>query len=442
MIGARFVRSVVNIKMRGAAGVGLAVVLGMSAGFVRGQGAPAGGADPAKSLHAPQDSAGAVFDEAWQIVRSEFYDPALNGVDWDAVREELRPRASAAASQAELSAVINDALSRLHASHTHHYFQDQREYYEILDVFFPGGVPARLGPVLRTGPVGYVGVGLVTETIDGRIFASDVYDGGPAFEAGLLPGDELIAVEGAPWGDVAPFRGRECRPTRVLIQRTKDPASRRELILTPELVHPRELFLRAERGSARVIERDGARVGYVRVRSYAHSDYHDLLKELLAEFDNQGVPVIIDIRGGWGGANPSYMDIFNPFAPRLSIIDRSGHENAFASTWSRPVAMLIDRGSRSGKEVLAYAFREHHVGVLVGEQTGGAVLAGALRPLVDGSLLYLASGDVRVDGTRLEGVGVAPDVYASRNLPYARGKDEQIDAAVEILSREVAEGRR
>src|SRR5690606_37600054 len=81
------------------------------------------------------DSPAAVFLEAWRITKLAFYDPDMRGVDWDAVRDELLPRARAAATPAELSAVINDALSRLKASHTGHYAPHQREYYELLDIF-------------------------------------------------------------------------------------------------------------------------------------------------------------------------------------------------------------------------------------------------------------------------------------------------------------------
>jgi carboxyl-terminal processing protease len=32
------------------------------------------------------------FDAAWRIVNETYYDPKFNGLDWQAVREELRPR--------------------------------------------------------------------------------------------------------------------------------------------------------------------------------------------------------------------------------------------------------------------------------------------------------------------------------------------------------------
>lgn len=382
-----------------------------------------------------------VFNEAWLVVRSAFYSPDFNGADWTAIREELLPRAREAKSPADVSQVINDALARLKASHTHHYIQSQREYYELLDVFYPDGIPERSASKLRSGPVEYVGIGLAATVIDGHAFAADVYSGGPADEAGIMTGDELISVEGGPWGDVAPFRGREGRLTKVTIQRTPDAASRKELQVMPAVIHPREAFLKAISSSARVVEISGRKIAYVRLRSYAHEDYHDGLKQLIQSKFADADGLVIDIRGGWGGASPQYMDIFNPYSPKLEYISRDGTHRKFSTTWRKPVALLIDSGSRSGKEVLAYAFKEHKIGLLVGERTAGAVLAGTPRPLADGSLLYIAVNAVTVDGVTIEGKGVEPDISIKRTLPYSAGRDEQLDGALAAVAKRCAEQR-
>ena len=65
------------------------------------------------------------------------------------------------------------------------------------------------------------------------------------------------------------------------------------------------------------------------------------------------------------------------------------------------------------------------------------MLAGRPFVLSDGSLLYLAVADVLVDGERLEGVGVAPDIEVARDLPFSNGKDPQKDAAFDALLDEV-----
>ena len=57
------------------------------------------------------------FDAAWRIIRDSHFDKAMNGVDWDAVSRELRPKAETARTPGELRAVIRDMLGRLGQSH-------------------------------------------------------------------------------------------------------------------------------------------------------------------------------------------------------------------------------------------------------------------------------------------------------------------------------------
>ncbi|PYR96650.1 MAG: hypothetical protein DMG15_18480 [Acidobacteria bacterium] len=54
--------------------------------------------------------------------------------------------------------------------------------------------------------------------------------------------------------------------------------------------------------------------------------------------------------------------------------------------------------------------------------------------LPDKSLLYVAELDVTVDGQRLEGVGVLPDVGVADALSFADGFDPQLEKAIEMAS--------
>ena len=102
--------------------------------------------------------------------------------------------------------------------------------------------------------------------------------------------------------------------------------------------------------------------------------------------------------------------------------------------WRKPAALLINEGTRSGKEVLTYGFKKNGFGPVVGERTAGALLAGTAFLLSDGSLLILAVDDAAVDGERLEGTGVVPTVEVPFDIRYANGKDPQLDRAVELLA--------
>ena len=81
---------------------------------------PSATATAAAAVAAPELSSAdalASFDEAWQTIHDTHFDPKFNGVDWDAVKTELRPRAEAAHTRAELRAVIGEMIGRLGQSH-------------------------------------------------------------------------------------------------------------------------------------------------------------------------------------------------------------------------------------------------------------------------------------------------------------------------------------
>src|SRR5918911_1746772 len=42
-----------------------------------------------------------IFDEVWEQVRERYFDPGFQGVDWQQVRQQLRPRAAEAHDEAE-----------------------------------------------------------------------------------------------------------------------------------------------------------------------------------------------------------------------------------------------------------------------------------------------------------------------------------------------------
>ena len=159
------------------------------------------------------------------------------------------------------------------------------------------------------------------------------------------------------------------------------------------------------------------------VWSYASRRIQSALEDLIAEGPLEDADALVwDLRGGWGGAQPQYLDLFNPRAPTMQVKDRNGETGFVDVKWRKPVAMLINEGTRSGKEVLAYGFKEYRLGELIGHRTEGAVLAATAFLIGDDGLLLLAVEDVLVDGQRLEGVGVDPDDRGPVRLALRGGR--------------------
>jgi carboxyl-terminal processing protease len=377
------------------------------------------------------------FEQVWELVRDRFYDPGLHGLDWEAARTRYRPKATAASSREEAAAAINAMLGELGASHTHYYTPEDPAYYQLANIFAGALEHHGLRRLFPNGEVAYPGIGAFTEADSrGGAFVTGVIEGAPAHEAGLLVGDEILSADSRPFRPVDSFLGKVGAPVSLQVRRTPG-AAPVAISVTPADLHPDEMFLRGLKASARIIAAgNNARIGYVHVWSYANYRYQSALEDLIGDGALKDADALIwDLRGGWGGAQPQYLDLFNPRAPTMQVKGRNGETGLVDVKWRKPVAMLINQGTRSGKEVLAYGFKEYRLGELVGQRTEGAVLAATAFLIGDDGLLLLAVEDVLVDGQRLEGIGVEPTIEVKFDSRYAAGADPQLDRAVQVLAR-------
>lgn len=385
-----------------------------------------------------QTSSVALFDEAWRLTRDRFYDSSMSGLDWDVIGDRYRPQAAAATSSEQLSIVINAMLAELGASHTGYFTPADPAYFQLADIF--GGAERKEArPFFKGDEVRYPGIGIFTREIDGRIFVTGVLERLPAAKADLRVGDEIVNADGQPFAPVDSFTGKVGQQVTLNIRRHRDSVPQ-PLAVIPQMIQPNAAFLSAMRESARIIEAGEVKIGYVHVWSYAGRQYQNLLEELISDGKLKDADALIwDLRDGWGGAQPEYLDIFAP-GPTMTMEGRNdSHPETVAAKWRRPAAMLMNGGTRSGKEVLAYGFKKYGFGEVVGTRSAGALLAGRTFYLSDGSFLLLAVADVAVDGERLEGKGVAPTIEVPFELPYAAGNDPQLDRAVEVLTQKLSQ---
>jgi carboxyl-terminal processing protease len=395
----------------------------------------AAAAGPAVAGQADEGSR-AAFDDIHRTVAEHFLDADLGGLDWEAVGAAYAQRAEASATLEEFGTVVNEMLGLLETSHTRFLTSREPAYFQLLAIFH-----ASLDETIRAAhpenpELRYPGIGIFTIRRDGAVFVSGVIDGCPAAEAGLRIGDRIVAVDGAPFHPIGSFEGRVGAVSTIEVQRTSDPSSRRIVEVTPAMIDPRELFVQAMERSVRVIEGPAGRVGYVHLWSYAGPRYQEVLESELAFGRLRGADaLILDLRGGWGGANPRDLNLFNDRVPTMTHITREGQVREIDFQWRKPAALLVDGGSRSGKEVFAYGFKKHGIGPVVGSRTAGAVVGGRPFLIRPGMLLYLAVLDVLIDGERLEGRGVEPDVVVPFDVPYADGADPALEAALDVVSR-------
>lgn len=378
-----------------------------------------------------------VFQQVWQTVNDNFFEPKFNGVDWKAMREKYKSQVAKAKSSQKVATVINQMLSQLQTSHTHFYTQNEQEYYQLLGIFQPNSEEIRkqLKKFFPPGKIEYSGIGIFTKDINGKTFVSAILDGSPAAEAGLKVGDEILSVNGRPYQPIQSFAGKVGQKVKLLIQRTPTPNSQQEIAVTPKMFDAITMFLDAQIASTQEIERDGKKIGYVHIWSYAGDQYQEKLEEELFSGRLKNADgLVLDLREGWGGANPTYLNIYTARGPSLTGVRRDGQRSTYSPYWHKPVIMLVNEGVRSGKEILAYAFQKYDIGPVVGSKTAGAVVQGTPFLMQDGSLLYVAIADIYVDGDqRLEGTGVMPDVVVPFCVPYTQGVDPQKEQALAVI---------
>jgi carboxyl-terminal processing protease len=376
-----------------------------------------------------------IFDEVWQTVNDNFYDPNFNNVDWSALRRKYQSQAQQAQTPAAGAEVINQMLAELNASHTRFYIQAEPAYYQLLGIFDGDStLLEKRKAFLPGGSIDYPGIGIFTRSLEGKTFVSGILDSSPAAAGGVKVGDQLLAADGQPYQPVQSFMGKVGQSVRLTIQRspssTGQEASTQTISVTPKTYKPQTMFIDAMKNSVQILEQGGKKIGYIHVWCYAGDRYQDLLIQELNTRLKSADGLVLDLREGWGGASPDYLSLFTAKVPQTIMVRRDGKKYSYDSQWRKPVVMLVNQGARSGKEILAFGFQRYGIGPVVGSQTAGAVLGGRPFLMKDGSMLYLAVTDVFTDGERLEGKGVTPNIPVPFQLEYAQGADPQKDQAI------------
>lgn len=353
-----------------------------------------------------------IYDKTMSTVTAHFYDPTFRGLPWSDLVTQYRARVSVHSSSAQLKLVINDLLAQLHASHTEFLSWTDQEYW-ALQCIFSGDIDGY--------PVQQIGAWFTN--IDQHWFVKNVFEGGPAERSGLKPGDEIVAVADHPLRPVESFihskevefkirrfRGDEIHRIQVAVL---NPSVQRSLLTASQL-------------SYKVVKNGQHRIAYFHLWSGSHDLFKQELKRAAEHAQQESDALILDLRDGFGGADPSFLDPF-------FTTDSGNHE--IPQIFSKPLIVLINDGVRSGKEWLAYILKERKRALLVGTRTKGYFLGGSPFQIdYNYYLLYLA---VSSDPTMppLENNGVQPDVEVKNNFPYSVGRDIVLTTARELASK-------
>src|SRR6202790_543058 len=113
-----------------------------------------------------------IFDKVCHLVETKHFNPAMNGVDWNALAQGHRDRVLASSEPDAFEKEVQKLVAELKTSHTGFRHAGMRN------------IPARHA----------INATMQRMAVNGseRWMFQDVHQGGPAYSAGIRPGDLLL----------------------------------------------------------------------------------------------------------------------------------------------------------------------------------------------------------------------------------------------------------
>ena len=260
---------------------------------------------------------------------------------------------------------------------------------------------------------------------------------------GLRRGDVLVSVNGKPFHPFDSFNdGAQLFRINLLRNGTKA-----RIPVNAVYESPHESFWKATANSVKRYDFNGLQIGYLHLWSGTNERFLTTLKKAVLETFVETDGLILDLRDGFGGAWWDYLDPFfadteTYFKPRLDTREGTGEETSAPPHrndpyYQKPLVVLINEGVRSGKESLAYQFKKTQRATLVGTTTRGAFTAGKgiFADEDQQYLLYLAIGEAFLDGQKIEGIGIQPDIIVPWPLNSSAENDPQLETARQVFLR-------
>jgi len=255
----------------------------------------------------------------------------------------------------------------------------------------------------------FTGIGVwLTKTRSGQIKISSIQDDSPAAKSGILPGDQIVEINGT---DV---RGASLTSVISIIRGST--GKRIELLVTRG---DKKVLasLSAKKIVARTVEASQVASGVVllEISNFAQGTTQEV-KSALQNL-NYKAGVIIDLRNNPGGLIEEAVGVSELFINRGVIVSYqvNDKERVFTANNSNPikspVVVIVNRNTASSAEIVAGAFQDRNRGVVVGERSYGKGSVQEFVTLSDGSRIELTVALFRTpSGRAIEELGINPDL--------------------------------
>ena len=265
----------------------------------------------------------------------------------------------------------------------------------------------------------YVGIGVtLTTTPDGRVMVSKVFNNSPANEAGIEPGDILLAIDGDyhDWQvDEAVSTIRRPEGKKVTIEWERD-GIKRHTDMNVRTVH-RQIVTYG------IIDYQGRKVGFIYLEQFTANCAAEV-REAVQDLQDQGAECfILDLRENPGGYLYQSIALASLFVRSGVIVGIEERDSYYEEktmgrfTTDAPLVVMVNGGSASASELVTAAFQDHHRAVVVGEQSYGKGTVQDISMLsFGGAIKYTIAHYLSPDGRVIDGVGVTPDIVVDDGI--------------------------
>jgi carboxyl-terminal processing protease len=286
----------------------------------------------------------------------------------------------------------------------------------------------------------FEGVGMTIDPSNTKkgLLVRMVFTGSPAKQAGIGPGDVIVAVNG---------KTTVGKPADVSTGLIRGPAG---TAVTLGVRHgsapPRSVRVQRKRidlplVQTKIVQHGGKKLAVIRLFQFSR-DAHTQVKSAVEKSVAQGAQgIVLDLRGNPGGELTEGRDVPSLFIKKGLIVSTRGlhspEEKLYATgdavAPTIPMVVLVDHGTASAAEIATGALRDYNRATVVGQKTFGKGVFQQVEPLQNGGLLKLTIGGYYLPkGENLAGDGINPQVRAQDNPKTQR--DEALPVALRVLS--------
>jgi carboxyl-terminal processing protease len=260
----------------------------------------------------------------------------------------------------------------------------------------------------------FEGIGVEVQSKDGELVIVAPFDGSPAQQAGLRPGDIILAVDGAsikglPVDQAAKLILGPVGTTVTLTIHTPTTGETRDVTLTRARITLHNVLWQ---------RLPGTNIAHLRISAFSQGVTADL-KQALTNIRQQGLTgIVLDLRNNAGGQLNEAIGVASQFLGSGNVLlekDANGKVTPVPVTEGGlaadiPLVVLINQGTASASEIVAGALQDAGRAKLVGETTFGTGTVLLQFNLSDGSALLLATEEwLTPKGRVIWHQGIAPD---------------------------------